>query len=334
MAAAAVGIGSRRQKSDGDEDTSRCGSGECAKVDQAKSENCGRYTPDFFNMGTNLAGITWAHAVNSKTLLDNALRDKAIMMLEADVIIGTLPEGTLINEKCNGCVTSAIDNKVTSNLPVMGHPPATNSDLSLEVMLKNVIAHNREYKPGGPKGLKLDFKTIEAFEASLPILIQYYPKIEFPLWLNADILPGPGEDNDKVPVDAHRFLRGASNFPTSKLSLGWTTRYGMDYPSVTQSAPPDLVSYKKQHMTDMLSLLQSYVDNRNVTFPVRAGLAANCSELMLLLLQERPTYTLTIWSAEKDFVDYVKLNSLLQQVGTDRFYLDVPKILSEKLKYV
>lgn len=108
----------------------------------------------------------------------------------------------------------------------------------------------------------------------------------------------------------------------------------MDYPSVTQSAPPDLVSYKKQHMTDMLSLLQSYVDNRNVTFPVRAGLAANCSELMLLLLQERPTYTLTIWSAEKDFVDYVKLNSLLQQVGTDRFYLDVPKILSEKLKYV
>lgn len=74
MAAAAVGIGSRRQKSDGDEDTSRCGSGECAKVDQAKSENCGRYTPDFFNMETNLAGITWAHAVNSKTLLDNALR--------------------------------------------------------------------------------------------------------------------------------------------------------------------------------------------------------------------------------------------------------------------
>lgn len=44
-------------------------------------------------------------------------------------------------------------------------------------MLKNVIAHNREYKPGGPKGLKLDFKTIEAFEASLPILIQYYPKV-------------------------------------------------------------------------------------------------------------------------------------------------------------
>lgn len=106
-------------------------------------------------------------------------------------------------------------------------------------MLLDMISHNKNYTMESPKGLKLDFKTIEAFEASLPILNEYYPKVrqfnkhqlqydlyftcyqvEFPLWFNADILPGPGENNNKVPVDAHRFLDGAANFPESKLSLG------------------------------------------------------------------------------------------------------------------
>lgn len=53
-------------------------------------------------------------------------------MLEADVIIGTLSEdSTLFNGQLNGCISNKIDNKTKSNLPVMGHPPATTSDLSL-----------------------------------------------------------------------------------------------------------------------------------------------------------------------------------------------------------
>jgi hypothetical protein len=44
--------------------------------------------------------------------------------------------------------------------------------------------------------------------------------------LNADILPGPVNSNTK-PVDADRFLDlSVRLFPSSTLSVGWTTRYG------------------------------------------------------------------------------------------------------------
>lgn len=68
------------------------------------------------------------------------------MMLEADVVLG----------------------KVTGQdvqQPIMAHPPANESDLSLENFLNTVIE-----RKGIKKGVKLDFKTVEAFNASKPIL--------------------------------------------------------------------------------------------------------------------------------------------------------------------
>lgn len=64
-----------------------------------------------------------------------------IMMLEADVTIAP-----------------------NSTTPIMAHPPAISSDLTLEEFLSKVIANNAS------KGIKLDFKSIEAFNASKPIL--------------------------------------------------------------------------------------------------------------------------------------------------------------------
>jgi hypothetical protein len=44
--------------------------------------------------------------------------------------------------------------------------------------------------------------------------------------LNADILPGPVSSPTK-PVDADTFLDLSTRlFPSSTLSVGWTTRYG------------------------------------------------------------------------------------------------------------
>lgn len=51
-------------------------------------------------------------------------------------------------------------------------------------------------------------------------------QINFPVMLNADILPGPVDSTTK-PVDADTFLDLCVRlFPTSTLSVGWTTRYG------------------------------------------------------------------------------------------------------------
>jgi hypothetical protein len=49
--------------------------------------------------------------------------------------------------------------------------------------------------------------------------------MNFPVMLNADILPGPVSSITQ-PVDADTFLElSVSLFPTSTLSVGWTTRY-------------------------------------------------------------------------------------------------------------
>jgi len=65
-------------------------------------------------------------------------------MLEADVVIG----------KING--------SNSTDIPIMAHPPANESDLSLENFLKSIKGNN--------KGIKLDFKTNEAFNKSKDIL--------------------------------------------------------------------------------------------------------------------------------------------------------------------
>ena len=63
----------------------------------------------------DLSLVTWSHATNSHALLHQALVDDT-MMIEADVSIG--PDGQ----------------------PIMAHPPAIVSDLSLQQFLDIVIA--------------------------------------------------------------------------------------------------------------------------------------------------------------------------------------------------
>lgn len=55
--------------------------------------------------------------------------------------------------------------------PIMGHPPNVESDLTLESFLNQIIAHNEH------KGVKLDFKSIGAFEGALPLLQLIWPTV-------------------------------------------------------------------------------------------------------------------------------------------------------------
>lgn len=70
------------------------------------------------------------------------------MMLEADVVMGT------VNDTANNS---------TEKVPIMGHPPADEGDLSLQEFLETVVAD-------GKHGIKLDFKSIEAFNGSRSML--------------------------------------------------------------------------------------------------------------------------------------------------------------------
>ena len=112
----------------------------------------------------DLTLISWSHATNSKALLEQALADST-MMIEADVSLGA------------------------ENVPIMAHPPANTSDLTLQQFLESVLVSTES---GKKKGIKLDFKFLEVVEPSLRQLDGLRDKLKMPLWLNADILQGPG----------------------------------------------------------------------------------------------------------------------------------------------
>lgn len=248
----------------------------------------------------NLTKIVWAHAVNSKANLTKALTDD-IMMLEADVVLGHL-----------------IDSNIT--IPVMAHPPETESDLSLEEFL-TIVLHN------STKGIKLDFKSIEAFNGSKSILADKRKEFNVPLFLNADILPGP-VDAKTVPVDPTSFLDGAiKTFPDSVLSVGWTTRYGSES-HITEG------QYTEEQIEKMVDTLTKNKVAQSVTYPVRAGLAANDINVMKTLIDRSSSFgnaTLTIWSSQGDKVDTNKLSQLIKTIGIDKVYVDVPEDVWSKL---
>lgn len=76
-------------------------------------------------------------------------------MIEADIVLG------------NGT-------DKTAPIPIMGHPPDTTGDLSLEQFL-DLVLKQRQSKDM-KKGIKLDFKTQGAFKASEQIVEQFLLK--------------------------------------------------------------------------------------------------------------------------------------------------------------
>ncbi|XP_011144690.1 protein FAM151B isoform X2 [Harpegnathos saltator] len=253
----------------------------------------------------NLTKIVWAHAVNSKAELEAALSSDDIMMLEADVVLGKLNE---------------TDNSSIAEIPIMAHPPSKESDLSLEEFLNSTIQNN------GTKGIKLDFKTIQAFEKSRPILTKLRANLKFPVFINADIFSG-SVNATAIPVNAKDFLEGAvETIPECTLSVGWTTRYGKEYNITEGRYTPEQIKM----MTDVLAEKQI---KQSVTYPVRAGLAANDIETVKVLLKNTTSdnATLTIWSSEGDSVNVAQLSKLIQDVGIDKVYVDVPEDLKKQL---
>ena len=250
----------------------------------------------------NLTKIVWAHAVNSQEKLSEALKNGDIMMLEADVVLGRLNSS----------------NENETKIPIMAHPPATESDLSLEDFLKNVMSNRT-------KGIKLDFKSIEAFDASKLKLENVRSDINLPVLLNADILSGPVNSTD-TPVDAASFLSAAKAYPNYTLSIGWTTKYGVK-PNVTEG------SYTKEQVQAMIDTVKGQNITQPITYPVRAGLAANDIEVMKSLIQKssQKDVSLTIWSSEGDKVDAQKLSTLIKEIGVEKVYVDVPADLMKQL---
>ncbi|KAI9555839.1 hypothetical protein GHT06_018356 [Daphnia sinensis] len=253
----------------------------------------------FPQIQSDLSRVKWGHGVNSRGQLFQSLQGND-MMIEADVSMGTITgrEGKL--------------------LPIMAHPPFKTSDLSLEEFLDIALSSR------SPKGIKLDFKEMEAVEVSLMIIKSRANKIRVPLWLNGDIIQGPVNATTK-PLDARRFLNLTKRyFPNAVLSVGWTTRYGPDI----SSWPLQIInegSYTMDHMIQLRDALKAAQIRQPVTFPIRAGLSTTpeSQRSILWLLEQIEGSTLTLWSGPFDTVDLPGLMKLVKHIGTKKIYIDV-----------
>ncbi|KAG8187386.1 hypothetical protein JTE90_016932 [Oedothorax gibbosus] len=238
--------------------------------------------------------ITWAHAVNSREAVERELSGP-LDFIESDVSLGVLKDRTF-----------------DPLMPILAHPPETTSDISLEDFLK--------LASGTTKGIKLDFKSIEVVEPSLIILQKHADKMNYSLWLNADILAGPIKASG-IPVKVDTFfLLCRQYFPTAVLSVGWTTEWYITY-------SPDMWHYDWEHVRKMADIIRCFGYEGKFptyTFPVRAIFASRSIKQLQWLLGVIPDSSLTVWSGLKDFLELEDLLRIRSSFPLNKVYYDVP----------
>ncbi|XP_078531435.1 protein FAM151B isoform X2 [Lissotriton helveticus] len=239
------------------------------------------------------ADIIWYHAANSKSQLKDALTGAA-HMIEADILLRG--RGSGIEE------------------PIMAHPPQTDSDITLHEWLNDILQTS--------KGIKLDFKSLEAVKPSMILLQERKMSLQRPLWINADILPGPGGSSQAV--DAECFLNTViSFFPDVTLSLGWTTGW---HPGEKNEGYSWEMVKQMEYICSPLS--------QPVTFPVRAALVRHSWEELLWLLQQSNRYSLTIWTGKDDKYPTEDLLFIRENLNADRVYYDVLEPQNSEFKQI
>lgn len=123
-------------------------------------------------------------------------------------------------------------------------------------------------------------------------------------------------------MDPQKFLAQSKQFPNATLSVGWTTNYDASTANLT---------YTRDDVARMLNALDTHGINQTVSFPVRAVFAAESAPEMRELIGNYSGATLTIWSAETDSVHVGHLQEMMDAVGLEKIYVDVPRKLREKL---
>lgn len=229
---------------------------------------------------------TWYHAANNKSEMIRALNSD-VMILEADVNV----EGhNTANE---------------TNIPIMAHPPDIYSDNTLEEWLDVVLKSK--------KGIKLDFKSINAVEPSLELLrVKNQTGINRPVWINADILPGPNVPNFWPVINASEFFDLIEKmFPDVTISPGWKVLYLSIFPNVT---------YSRSMVEQMYSTVRHLP--QKITFPVHALMAKNGWPHLSWLLSQSSRFSLTLWQGKEN----PTLNDLLfirDNSNPQRIYYDI-----------
>ncbi|NWI12867.1 F151B protein, partial [Crypturellus soui] len=180
--------------------------------------------------------------------------------------------------------------------PIMAHPPETDSDNTLQEWLEEILKTD--------KGIKLDFKSLEAVRPSLELLEGVKLRLARPVWLNADVLPGP--NGGHTVLDARGFLDTVTSFfPDFSFFNQMVFFVGYDWMMVKE-------------MAEICSTL-----SQPVTFAVRAALVRQSLSELCWLLQQSDRYSLTVWTGKQDEYSVEDLLHIREHFDKSRVYYDV-----------
>lgn len=265
---------------------------EASGVKRTKNFYSGGDALTYYRMN-NAMDIMWSHRTNSREELEANLNDANIKFIEADI-------------------------KLYNGTAVMNHdPPVSRYDLTLEEWLEMATDCTTS---SCPKGLKLDYKSIEAVENGMKIVAEFASKYKFPIWVNADVVRGPNSQLSR-PVDPERFIQSINeNYPFVTMSPGWKTAYNP-------------ASDSNYYTDDMMQEMYSHVSGHHqaVTFPARASLTHSSIEQFKWLLSKSNRYTLTIWHSTSEQVSTEQLLKIYNSFDASKVYYDIPQSMMDDL---
>ncbi|KAG7387607.1 hypothetical protein PHYPSEUDO_013857 [Phytophthora pseudosyringae] len=234
----------------------------------------------------------WAHAVNSSALLadvQHQIQEAEQRHFAASTFVNAIEADIIWGD--------------ATQTPVMGHPPATDGDLTFARFLDAMLALAAKFKSSATSDataliVKFDFKSSRALEASAEALAAFVAKYPFTksIFINGDILPGPA-NSDFVAFDAATFLKqahelgeldGGQHRHKLVLSVGWTTANANEEEIQRE--------YSSAMVEEMLRVLQPYGDSIAVTFPLRATSVRKSWPALRALLGP-VNYGFTLWWA-------------------------------------
>jgi len=196
----------------------------------------------------------------------------------------------------------------------------------------------RDFAVRRPKGVKLDFKQVEAIEPTLKFLRdkQVASKLDGHLWLNADVFAGPG--NLMSPFDAKKFVKlCAEGCPEAVLSLSWGSSVISTTRLYTREMVDSMVGLCMSPMVPRKVSDDGGVDRyltpaavcRHITFAVAADYALGSAASLRRLLSCVPGSSLTLFSGVGSVgVTPAYVHQLIGAFGKANLFLDVKLVKS------
>ncbi|NXM40099.1 F151B protein, partial [Gymnorhina tibicen] len=178
--------------------------------------------------------------------------------------------------------------------PILAHPPDTDSDITLQEWLAEMVSTN--------KGIKLDFKRL----------------------FSAAALLNCGKNHDQalnVQVGAFSLFQLHEIGPCWAFYSASTGASSCTDVKVTESAPCLSAGYAWHMVQEMARLCRPLPPP--VTFAVRAALVPGSIPQLQWLLQQSPRYTLTVWTGKEDMYSVEDLLFIRENFDRSRVYYDI-----------